>query len=603
MIDDIAIVGMSCRFPGASNLESYWNLCWNGVDAITEVPANRWDVNEWFDPNVNAAGKTYCRWGGFIDNVEFFDTDFFGISPREAIHMDPRQRLMLETSWEALQDFGISKDKLAGSETGVFISTLTNDYLSLVFANPSNVDSYSGTGNAHCVIANRLSYFYDLKGPSLTVDTACSGSLVAAHLACQSLKLKECNLALVGGVNLILTMDGTLFFSRAGVLSKTGRCHSFTSYADGFVRSDGAGLMVLQRLEDALAENRKIYAVIKGSAVNQDGRTSGIMAPSMEAQSLVLNRAYKNANILPNQVQYIEAHGTGTILGDQIEATALCNVLKRDQYAESPCYIGSVKTNIGHTEAAAGMAGIIKTALAIYNRQLPKSLFDDAENHHALFNKNGLGLINESGNWPNMKVPLIAGVSGFGFAGTNAHVVLSEAPETSDKNHNIDTSVQHVWQRNRYWISLEKTKNSDSNQSLSKNHFNPEKINALIEFNKEDFSKEIKKIISLTLGIQIEKLNIKIPLVNLGLDSMMGLEINNQLEEKFNIKIPAVKIFGGETLEQLIEYCVDKKSQLGEMSADLDMGEKKICATDFKEMLDEIERMTDLDIEKELESK
>lgn len=437
MTNDIAIVGMSCRFPSASTLEDYWDLCWRGESAIRNVPPHRREITKTYETQVNRNSENFFRFGGFIENISLFDAPFFSITPREAMHMDPRQRLMLEISWEALEDAGIPPTDLANTQTGVFIATLTDDYSGLVFSNPSNVDGHSGAGVAHSVVANRLSYFYDLKGPSMTLDTACSGSLVAAHLACQSLRLKESHLALVGGVNIILAAEAALFFSKAGALSDDGKCKAFASNADGFVRSEGIGLVVLQRLEDAIDQNKRIYAVIKGSAVNQDGRTSGILAPNSLAQELVLKQAFKNASITPDEVQYIEAHGTGTTLGDQAEARALRNVFKSGRDDDTFCCIGSVKTNIGHTEAAAGIAGLIKIALSIYHKKLPKFLYDTNIPPCIPFEEYGLRLMTHSGEWPNSKKPLIAGVSSFGFAGTNAHVVLSEIP------YNIDRSKLH----------------------------------------------------------------------------------------------------------------------------------------------------------------
>jgi acyl transferase domain-containing protein/NADP-dependent 3-hydroxy acid dehydrogenase YdfG/acyl carrier protein len=433
---DIAIVGMACRFPGAPDLASYWELCWNKINAITEVPAERWDANAIFDKDSSSPGMSYSKHGGFLSFPDSFDAAFFGISPREAPHVDPRQRLILETSWEALEDANIPPLELAGSQTSVYVATLTDDYGSFVFSDPSRIEAYSGMGTAHSIIANRLSYFYDFCGPSLTLDTACSGSLVAVHLACQSLKQRESNMALAGGVNIILKPDSTLFFSKAGALSKNGCCKSFDRNADGFVRSEGVGIIVLKRLEDALNDGSRIYALIKGSAVNQDGKTSGIMAPSVQAQENVLRQAYQYANIAPGEVQYIETHGTGTPLGDPIEAEALGAVLAEQRMSTQHCFIGSVKTNIGHTEAAAGMAGMIKTALAIYKRQLPGTLHFQEPNPLIPFEKLPFRVLTESGDWPHPEKPLISGVSSFGFGGTNAHIVLQEFSPLTHKSNN-----------------------------------------------------------------------------------------------------------------------------------------------------------------------
>jgi myxalamid-type polyketide synthase MxaE and MxaD len=426
--EQIAIIGMSCRFPGAPDLPSFWNLCWEALDSITEVPPARWDVNRYYDPDPSTPGKTYSRFGGFLEGLDMFDAAFFKISPREAVHLDPRQRLIMETSWEALEDAGIPPLVLAGGNTGVFVSTLSDDYGRLVFGEQERIEPYSGTGTAHSVIANRVSYFLDLHGPSLTLDTACSGALVALHIACRSLRSKECDLALTGGVNVILSPDSTLFFSRAGALSKQGRCKTFDTSADGFVRSEGAGVVVLKRVSDAVRDGDRIYAVVCGSAVNQDGRTNGMMAPSVTAQEAVLRQAYANAGVSPGAVQYVELHGTGTRLGDPIEAEALGRVLQQGRSAKLPCLVGSVKSNIGHTEAAAGLAGIIKTALAIEHRALPRSIHFSEINPLIPIERLPFRVATQSGEWPDPSRRLFAGVSSFGFGGTNAHVVLGAAP-------------------------------------------------------------------------------------------------------------------------------------------------------------------------------
>lgn len=436
--DPIAIVGMACRFPGADSLEAFWRVCWDGVDTITEVPSERWDVDAIYDPTSSTPGKTYCRWGGFLSGLDQFDAEFFGISPREAKHLDPRQRLILELAWEAFEDAGIPPLSLAGSRTGVIIATLTDDYGRLVFADPMAVEANSGSGTAHSVVSNRLSYFLDLRGPSVAIDTACSGSLVAIHLGCQALRDREAALMVVGGVNVILCPDSTLFFSRADVLSHDGRCKTFDASADGFVRSEGAGVIVLKPLSRAIHDRDRIYAVIRGSAINQDGRTSGIMAPNGIAQVDLLREAYRCANVSPKDIQYIEAHGTGTQLGDPIEVDAIAKVLAEGRGQGSYCAVGSVKTNIGHTESAAGVAGIIKTALAIHRRALPASIHYRNPNPLIGFDELPLRVQATSGSWPDDKRRLLAGVSGFGFGGTNAHVVLEEPPTAPGKSSSSD---------------------------------------------------------------------------------------------------------------------------------------------------------------------
>lgn len=424
--EPIAIVGMGCRFPGAANLEEYWALLRNGGDAIREVPPERWDINELFNPDPSIPGKIGSRFGGFLEKLDEFDAAFFGISPREAPHVDPRQRVVLEVAWEALEDAGIAPDSLSGSKTGVFVSTLTSDYDQILSRDTSLFQIYSGVGTANSIIANRVSYFLDLRGPSISLDTACSGSLVSIDLACKSLRTGESTLALAGGVAINLVPNGDIFFSRAGSLSPDGRCHTFDSNANGIVRSEGAGLIVLKRLSDALEAGDRIYAVIRGSAVNHDGRSNGIMAPNGEAQESVLREAYRAAGVAAGKVQYIEAHGTGTLVGDPIEVRALMNVLGVDRQPGFPCVLGSVKTNIGHTESAAGVAGVIKVALALRHRLIPPNLHLRALNPLIAASEFPVTVYQAPGAWPSPDEPLIAGVSGFGFGGTNAHVVLQE---------------------------------------------------------------------------------------------------------------------------------------------------------------------------------
>ncbi|HYP39267.1 MAG TPA: beta-ketoacyl synthase N-terminal-like domain-containing protein, partial [Chloroflexia bacterium] len=428
--ESIAIVGIGCRFPGAEDLQAFWQLLSSGGNGITEIPIDRWDANAFYDPDISKPARMVSRWGGFIPALDQFDASFFGISPREAAQLDPRQRLMLEVAWQALEDAGIPPLSLAGSRTGVFTATLSANYGSLLFDRNLNVvDAYAGTGNGNSVIANRLSYFLDLRGPSLSLDTACSGSLVAIHLACQSLLSGEATLALSGGVNVILKPDDSIIFSKTGALSPDGQCKVFDRRANGIVRSEGAGIVVLKPLSRALADKDRIYAVIRGSAVNQNGAGNGILAPSGQSQEAMLKEAYRKAGISPGAVKYIEAHGTGTSLGDPIEVKALGAVLSADRPPGSRCALGSVKTNIGHTEAAAGVAGLIKVALALKHRLIPPNLHFEEPNPLIPFDELPIFVQQTLGPWPSDSEPLIAGVSSFGFAGTNAHIVLEEAPQ------------------------------------------------------------------------------------------------------------------------------------------------------------------------------
>jgi len=426
--EPIAIIGIGCRFPGANDPPAFWHLLREGVDAIREVPADRFDQHAFYDPDPATPGKMNTRWGGFLGQVDQFDPSFFGISLREASRMDPQQRLLLEVTWEALQDAGQVPERLVGTQVGVFIGIATNDYGRLQWNDLERIDAYAGTGNALSIAANRISYLFDFRGPSLAIDTACSSSLVAVHLACSSLRNGESTLALAGGVNLILSPAIAINFTKAGVMAPDGRCKAFDARANGYVRSEGAGVVVLKPFSKALADRDPIYAVIRSSAVNQDGRSNGLMAPNRLAQEAVLREAYRQAGVSPAKVQYVEAHGTGTLLGDPIEAKALGTVLGVERPPGQPCALGSVKTNLGHLEAAAGIAGLIKVALALRHREIPPSLHFEKPNPLIPFDELPLQVQTALSPWPADSGPALAGVSSFGFGGTNAHVVLEGAP-------------------------------------------------------------------------------------------------------------------------------------------------------------------------------
>jgi len=427
--EPIAIIGMGCRFPGdAHDPSSFWALLKEGRDAITEVPSDRWDWRDFCDPEPMTPGKVNTRWGGFLSRVADFDAHAFGLSPREAARMDPQQRLLLEVTWEALENAGIAMERLRGSRTGVFIGHQTSDYARLQFREPSQLDALVGTGNAGTMAASRLSYWLDLRGPSMAIDTACSSSLVAVHLACQSLRRGEATMALAGGANLILLPETNIIFSRAGLIAPDGRCKVFDERADGYTRSEGVGLVALKPLSQAIADADSIYAVIIGSAVNQDGRSNGITAPNRQAQEALLREAYRNAGLSAGEVQYVEAHGTGTALGDLIEAQALGAVLATDRSPERPCLIGSVKSNVGHLETAAGVASLIKVALALNRKEIPPTIHFRQPNPRIPFDELPLRVVRELESWPAGATPARAGVSSFSFGGTNAHLVLEEAP-------------------------------------------------------------------------------------------------------------------------------------------------------------------------------
>jgi acyl transferase domain-containing protein/protein-L-isoaspartate O-methyltransferase len=426
-VEPIAVVGLSCRFPGAASPAAFWRMLVEGRDAITEVPAERWDIDAYYDPDVKAVGKTATRWGGFLDGIDQFDPTFFHISPREAARMDPQQRLLLEVSWEALENAGLPRERIAGSATGVYIGVLnhSSEYAWFQFGDPVRVGTYTGTGTAHSILANRISYWLDLRGPSLAVDTACSSSLVAVHMAVQALRTRECDLALAGGVNLLLTPQALITTSKMRMMAADGRCKTFDSRADGFVRAEGCGVVVLKRLADALADGDPILALIAGSAVNQDGATNGLTAPNGLAQQAVVRRALADGKVDPARVGYVETHGTGTALGDPIEVEALTEVLGRA--GEAPCVLGAVKTNIGHAESAAGIAGLIKAVLALKHETIPPNLHLREPNPHLSLEGTRFELPATGRPWP-AGTDRHAGVSSFGFGGTNAHVILREAP-------------------------------------------------------------------------------------------------------------------------------------------------------------------------------
>jgi 8-amino-7-oxononanoate synthase len=415
--EPIAIVGIGCRLPGAPDPHSYWQLLLDGRDAITEVPVDRWDAQQ-----VNAPG-----YGGFLDHIDLFDAGFFGVSAREAARMDPQQRLLLEIAWQTLEDAGIAPTALAGSDTGVFVGVSSHDYADLQMSHLDTVDLHAATGNAHSLAANRLSYLLDLRGPSLALDTACSSSLAAVHLACQSLRAGECAVALAGGVNLMITPGLSVAFSEGGMLAADGRCRTFDDAADGYVRGEGAGLVCLKPLSAALADGDRVYAVIAGSGVGHGGRGNGVTAPRGSAQRAVIERALAQAGLRGIQIGYIEAHGTGTPLGDPVEWEALAAVYGEGREQHDPCPVGSAKANIGHLEAAAGVAGLIKAALVLHHRQIPPQLHFRTPNRHLAWEHSGLTVPTRRQELP-AEDPVRAAVSSFGIGGANVHAVLESAP-------------------------------------------------------------------------------------------------------------------------------------------------------------------------------
>lgn len=429
--EPIAIVGMGMRFPGgAVGARSFWQLLSDGTDAIREVPADRWPAADLYDDDPDTPGRMNTRWGGFLDDIDAFDAQFFGISRREAESLDPQQRLLLEVTWEALEDAGIPADSIFGSNAGVFLGIGNSDYLRMLLADPESIDSYTTTGGALSVAAGRLAYVLGAQGPALAIDTACSSSLVAVHLAVQSLRRRECDTALAGGVNLILAPELTMNFSRARMMAPDGRCKTFDAAADGYVRSEGCGMVALRRLSDAEAAGDRVLAVVLGSAVNQDGRSGGLTAPNGPSQEHVVESALHVAQVSPEQIDYVEAHGTGTLLGDPIEIGALGNALCAGRSDAHPLVVGSVKTNIGHTEAAAGIAGLSKLVLSLRHGEIPAHLHLQELNPH--IGGHPIEIPTTSRPWPRPGHGRLGGVSSFGLSGTNAHVIVGEAPEPAN---------------------------------------------------------------------------------------------------------------------------------------------------------------------------
>ncbi|WP_137723131.1 polyketide synthase Pks13 [Prescottella subtropica] len=427
---DIAIVGVASRFPGTGHTpQEMWRLLIEGRDAVTDLPEDRW-TEFTADPYVAAAVEKAATKGGYLDDVAGFDAEFFAMSPLEVQNVDPQQRLALELAWEALEHAHIPANELKGRNVGVFLGSSANDYQLLAVSDPASAHPYALTGTSTAIVANRVSYFYDFRGPSIALDTACSSSLVAVHQAVRSLRSGESEIALAGGINMLLAPPATLGFDEGGVLTADGKIKAFSSDASGIVRAEGGGVVVLKRLEDAERDGDTILAVVAGSAVNQDGRSNGLLAPNPDAQADCLRHAYRDAGIAPSGVDYIEAHGTGTILGDPIEADALGRVVGRGRDAEKPALLGSAKTNFGHLEAAAGAAGLIKVVLAMQEDVIPASLNYAGPNPYIPFDTAHLQVTAEPTAWPRYTGTAVAGVSGFGFGGTNAHIVVREYVKT-----------------------------------------------------------------------------------------------------------------------------------------------------------------------------
>ncbi len=424
---DVAIVGIGTRFPGDLNTpEQMWQALLEGRDAITDLPEGRWE--EFLgEPRIAArVAKAHTR-GGYLSDIKGFDAEFFALSKMEADNIDPQQRMALELTWEALEDARIPASSLRGGSVGVYVGTSNNDYTILSVSDPAVAHPYAITGTASSIVANRVSYFYDFRGPSMAIDTACSSSLVAVHEGVKALRAGDVDVVVAGGVNALITPLVTIGFDEVGgVLAPDGRIKSFSSDADGYARSEGGGMLVLKRVADARRDGDEIIAVIAGSAVNHDGRSNGMLAPNPDAQAEVLRKAYKDAGIDPRTVDYVEAHGTGTILGDPIEADALGRVVGKGRAADKPALLGAVKSNVGHLESAAGAASLAKMALSLKHDKLPPSINYAGPNPYIDFEKVRLRVNDTVADWPRYSGHAIAGVSGFGFGGANAHLVLRE---------------------------------------------------------------------------------------------------------------------------------------------------------------------------------
>lgn len=441
--EPLAIIGIGCRFPGQANdWRRFWSNLERGVDSITQTPADRWNLQKFYSPGETRPGKTQSKWGGYVSDIAGFDPELFRISPREAASMDPQQRMLLEVAYRAIEDAGLPLEKISGRQVAVFTGISSFDYAvaGLSYEDRGVIDAYSNTGGSSSIAANRVSYCFDLRGPSVAVDTACSSSLVAMHMACESIWRGDAEMALANGVNALIMPDFYVAFSQLGVLSPDGRCKTFDARANGYVRSEGAGAVLLKPLSAALRDNDPVYSVVRATALNQDGRTPGMTVPSQSAQERLMQAACEKAGVAPSELQYVEAHGTGTSVGDPIEATAIGSVVSKGRPRGSDCYMGSVKTNIGHLEAGAGMASVIKVALAMHHRKIPAHLNFETPNPEIDLDELQLRIPTQTLPW-DVSATRIAGINGFGYGGANGHVILEQAPQQAWRTTSAGNSL------------------------------------------------------------------------------------------------------------------------------------------------------------------
>ncbi|MEM7125458.1 MAG: SDR family NAD(P)-dependent oxidoreductase [Chloroflexota bacterium] len=553
---DIAIIGMSGRFPKAQNLDEFWNNLREGIDCVEEVPAHRWVLDDYYDPDPAAPNKSYSKWAGLLDGIDQFDPLFFNISPKEAVLMDPQQRLFLQEAWHAVEDAGYTKQDLSGSPCGVFVGVETGDYAYLAQDLPA--DSFSATAYAPAILAARISYFLDLKGPNLVIDTSCSSSLVAVHQACQSILSGESEMALAGGVHLLATPRAQVLCSKNGMLAPDGRCKPFDDQANGIALGEGVGVVILKPLANAINDGDHIYGVIKGSGINQDGLTKGITAPSALSQRELETQVYAKAGINPDTITLVEAHGTGTKLGDPIEIHALTEAFQAHTSRKGYCALGSVKSNIGHTSTAAGVAGLIKVLLALKHQQIPPALHYETPNSHVSLAETPFTINTTLKAWATKdNLPRRAAVSSFGFSGTNAHLVLEEYPSANpatDINPGDGEAPQVIVLSARDEERLREYAHkllvyliqTSTPQSTSLGLNKPADIHTLQQF--------LFKMVADLLGIDVAEIETDQTLVECGLDVVALSHLQNTLEERYSCELPVTQTIAEMSIDEVAQY-------------------------------------------------